>query len=279
MKDKKFLVVLGIALAVLSGGMSWAGPAKDAKTVRETAEASADELGDQMTLFLRDAVTGKGLPEAAVSFQGADAVTDQDGKVSFSFPPVPDDSDVTLYATVTKKGYVTSRVPLLFRIGTLFDYHYSISPSIPPGNLRIVLDWGGQPPDLDAHFVKQGAYHISYRDMRQVEDQAKLDHDAMNGFGPETITVSHVDPKAGYAYFVHDFTHRGDKATSALGQSRAHVSIFSDTKLVQTFTVPSGKGNHWTVFFFRNGEIVPASVLESTPLGNPPASPPADLDR
>jgi hypothetical protein len=275
MNDKrKPLAVMGTALAILAGGMFWAAPAKaaDDQTVREKALASGDELASKLTLFFRDAVTAKGIPEAKVSFQGADAVTDEKGRVSFALPDLPDDSDSTLYATVQKKGYVTSQVPLLFRLGTLFDYHYSISPTLPPGNLRVVLDWGQDPPDLDAHLVKVGAYHISYRDMKKVEDQAKLDHDAQNGYGPETITIMQLDPHASYVFFVHDFTHRGDKTSTALGQSHAHVSVFSDTQLLRTFEVPKGAGNHWSVFFFQNGQIVPASALGEKPLEAPPAA-------
>jgi hypothetical protein len=189
--------------------------------------------------------------------------------VSFPFPEVSDESDVTLYATLHKDGYVPSKVPLLFRLGMLFDYHYSISPSLPPGHLRVVLDWGQEPPDLDAHLVKEGAYHISYRDMQKVEDQARLDHDATTGFGPETITMMQLDPHSSYVYFVHDFTHRDDGSTTALGQSHAHVSVFSDTQLLRSFTVPKGKGNHWTVFFLQDGQIVPASVLGDKPLSAP----------
>jgi hypothetical protein len=244
----------------------------DAQTVREKAAASTDELSGTMTLFFRDAVTAKGIPAAKVTFQGAEALTDADGKVSLPFPEVSDESDVTLTATVRKDGYVPSKVPLLFRLGMLFDYHYSISPSLPPGELRIVLDWGQEPQDLDAHLVKAGAYHISYRDMQKVEDQARLDHDATTGFGPETITVLQLDLHADYVFFVHDFTDRGDGATAALGQSHAHVSVFSDRQLLRSFTVPKGKGNHWTVFFIREGQIVPASALADKPASLPQAA-------
>ncbi len=50
----------------------------------------------------------------------------------------------------------------------IFDVHYSISPTLPADNLRVVLDWGDEPQDLDAHFVKRGGYHVSYHDSHDV---------------------------------------------------------------------------------------------------------------
>jgi hypothetical protein len=155
----------------------------------------------------------------------------------------------------------------------IFDSHYSISPAFPPDNLRVVLDWSEHPDDLDAHLIKQGAYHISYRDTHDVSNEAALDHDAMHGLGPETITIKHVDADATFEFFVHDYSDRGDPKTTRLGQSRAHVAVYGENRLLSSFQVPAGAGNHWTVFFLRGGQIVPASALGSKPLDAPPAAP------
>jgi hypothetical protein len=246
--------------------------AVDIKDVREKAAASGDELDKNLTLFFKDALTGKGIPDAQVSLGQAKAKTDADGQVTLPFPAVSSDEETTLYAQFRKKGYVESKVPLLFRLGMIFNYHYSISPALPAGQIRVVLDWGREPADLDAHLVKEGAYHISFRDMHQAEDQARLDHDCTTGEGPETITILKLDPEGNFVFYVHDFTDRGDGATYGLAQSHARVSVFGDGKLVGAYNVPSGRGNHWTVFFVRNGQIVPASHLGDQPLGSASAA-------
>jgi hypothetical protein len=271
MNTQRLLPAVLIALFVAGGAASRAG-AVDAKTVRENAASSDDSLDGRLTLFFRDAVTGLALSSADVTLEGATAATDAGGKVTFPFPKVSEEDDQTVVAEVSKKGYITSKVPLLFRLGMIFDVHYSISPTLPADNLRFVVDWGEEPADLDAHLVKQGAYHVSYRDSHDVANEARLDHDAKYGFGPETITLKHLDPAATFVFYVHDFTDRGDKTTWKLGQSHAHVAVYGENGLQRTFEVPRGQGNHWTVFFLRGGELVPASAIGGKPLDTPPAA-------
>lgn len=270
------------ACAVLAAGAAFAqqSPVTDGsrqQTVKEKAEASSDELSGKLTLFFRDALTGKPIPDAKVAFEDGHGVTAEDGSISFPFPEVPGDGEATLNAKFKKKGYVTSKVPLVFRLGTIFQYHYSISPSLPPGRLRIVLDWGETPPDLDAHLVKEGAYHISYRDMRKAEDEAVLDRDDTDGQGPETITIEKLSHSADYAFFVHDYTHRDQASAGGLSASRGRVMVFGDDGVLKSFSAPEGKaGGYWTVFFIRKGRIVPGSSIGDKPGDAPAAEPEED---
>ncbi|MBI5211416.1 MAG: hypothetical protein HY927_15690 [Elusimicrobia bacterium] len=261
---KRSLTLLAVML--LAGGAG----AMDERTVLEKAKASHDEVEGKLTLFFRDALTGLPIAGAKVRFEGDSEKTDKDGSVTFAFPDLPEDGDARLVAEFHKKGYIESKVPLLFRLGMIFEYHHSISPSLPPGSLRVVVDWGKEPRDLDAHLVKKDGYHISYRDMRQVEEVARLDRDDTDGEGPETITVDKVDPKGVYAFYVHDYTNREAQDSGALASSHAHVSVFGDEKLMRTLEVPSGKGRYWTVFFLREGSVVPAPALADEPAKDPP---------
>lgn len=270
MKTIKFLAMVMTVLAAydyaLAAPQNRLSDSDRLKLIREKAEASNDELGGMLTLFFRDALTGKAIPDAQVSLGNESSVTGADGSVSFTFPQVPEETDTYLYARFNKRGYVSAKVPLLFMVGTIFANHYSISPSLPLGNLRIVLDWGAQPPDLDSHLLKKGGYHISFRDMHKVEDQARLDRDDMDGEGPETITIEKLDAESGYVYFVHDYTNRSDPSARGLSQSKAHISVYTDRELLKTFEVPSaGRGRYWTVFHIRRGEIIPVSSLGDEP--------------
>ena len=154
-----------------------------------------------------------------------------------------------------------SKVQLHFMAGTIWNNRFSISPLLEAGKLRIVLDWSDSPPDLDAHLVRQGAYHVSFRDKKSYLDQAFLDRDAMTGFGPETVTIEKVDEGGRYLYAVHDYTNSANSAGPALGASKARVMVFNDRELAQTFIVPAGKGNVWTVFEVAGGVVRPINKL------------------
>ena len=228
-----------------------------------------DEMDDKLNLYFVDALTGQPIPGATVTFEGATAVTDDAGKATFALPEVPDSKEVDLVAHFEKTGYVPSDAKVHFMLGSVWSNRWSISPALPPGKLRIVLDWGRSPADLDAHLVKDGVYHISFRNMRQYEDEVVLDRDDTDGYGPETITINHVDPNGRYTFFVHDYTDRADGSTDALSKkSRARVSVFSSERLVDQLMVPAGgKGVTWKVFEIQNGSIRPVGELATRSAG------------
>jgi uncharacterized protein YfaP (DUF2135 family) len=120
------------------------------------------------------------------------------------------------------------------------------------------LDWDKEPGDLDAHLVKQNSYHISYRNMKtSIDGLAKLDHDAMNGYGPETITLNNVDSDGKYEFYVHNFSEQNKNASAGLSRSKATVKVFSSAGLQKIYHVPTDRiGLIWKVFLIENGEIV-----------------------
>jgi hypothetical protein len=230
------------------------------KTVRENSGINDDELGRKLTLYFYDALTGNPIKGASFALEGSSGVTDSDGKVVVKFPAV-EGPDVMLYGLFEKDRYVPSKVPVHVMVGSVFNHRYSISPALPPGRIRIVLDWGKQPPDLDSHLVKHGKYHISFRDMRKFEDQALLDRDDVDGEGPETITVNSLDPSAAYTYFVHDYTHKDATGFGDFRASKARVMVFGENTLLKSYEVSSGKGRVWVVFEIKNGALVDVSRM------------------
>lgn len=216
------------------------------------------------SLYFRDALTGKPIAGAKVSFEGKTSTTDAKGRCRFK---LPDDAgmDETRKARFNKHGYVLSTIEVQFLAGSVFFANYSISPALPPGKLRVVLDWAERPADLDAHLIKKGGYHISWRKMRKFEELAKLDIDAQRGFGPETITIEKPQSGATYSYSVHDYTHRAKRDSKGLQESRARVVVFSPRGVENTFTVPrNAKGHTWSVFQVRDGQIHPIDTVGNT---------------
>jgi len=133
------------------------------------------------------------------------------------------------------------------------------------GAIRIVLDWDKKPADLDAHFVKEGDYHISYREMTVTDDaSARLDRDDRDGYGPETITVKDIEEKAEYTYYVKDFTNKDAKNSKQLSKSKAMVKIYGEGKLLNIWQLSEKqKGNAWAVFTIQNGKIVPTDEVKN----------------
>lgn len=266
-----YRIMLTAALACVLG--CGTARAQDSDLVKAKARASSDELASVLTLVFRDAITCAPIEDAEVTFEGKTERTNAKGLASFPFPRIPAHVDKTLTAVFSKKGYVTTKAPILFSVGTVFNNAFSISPKLPPGKMRIVLDWGERPADLDAHLVKKGVYHISFRDTQHYLEQARLDRDDMDGHGPETITLDNPSGDGEYIYFIHDFTNRASRAQGQMGPSHARIMVFQNDALAKTFNIHGSAGKYWTVFGIRGGEVVAIDKLGDAPLDAIPSAP------
>jgi hypothetical protein len=257
------LLILGTGLATAQDSdeqQQQKNRERERKHIEQQKDDVFDELDHQaLTLRFFNAVSGAGIPAATVSVNGADYSTDDEGTMRF---PVPD-SDGIFPVSFRAPKYVAVDFNIEIMAGTLFFNRFSVSPLLDVKYLRVVLDWDATPPDLDAHLIKHGAFHLSFRDMRTAEDgSGQLDRDATNGYGPETITLKEVSAANTYTFFVHDYTDGNNPATRNLAQSKATVKVFGDGKLLNVFEVPrTGTGNYWRVFMIANGGIVGINKL------------------
>ena len=214
-----------------------------------------------LTLRFFNAVDGKPIEGAFVAIGATDSLlSDHEGRVFFDGS---DEMDTLLTVNFSHPDYVQSKFDIEITAGTIFFNRFSISPRIPFGSLRVVLDWDDTPRDLDAHLVKEGDYHISFRNKHVADDDvARLDRDDTNGHGPETITVSRIEDDAVYRYFVHDYTNRGRDHSNNLAKSKGHVKIFGNNQLLHVFRVPRNEtGTRWQVFEIRQGKVMPLNHL------------------
>lgn len=124
---------------------------------------------------------------------------------------------------------------------------YAISPILRRLDaMRIVLNWGENPHDLDGHLAF-GSDHIYFRNKSGPDAQLDVDH--TDGFGPETITVTRRHPGQRYVYAVQDYSDRDDPQTTNLSLSDAKVFVYVGQTLIRTYYVPRKRaGNLWTVF-------------------------------
>ena len=178
--------------------------------------------------------------------------TDMLGKVFIEVP-----KDGTYALKFSKEGFITATYPFEIVAGTIFYNRFSVSPVIEMGAIRVVLDWGKSPNDLDAHMIKEGDYHISYQKMHNSKDgSATLDRDDLKKFGPETITVRDIDEGATYTYYVKNFSDKKSPRSKALSKSKAAVRVYGENQLMKTYTItPNQKGTTWMVFTIEGGKI------------------------
>ncbi len=225
------------------------------KKVRDRSHDALEELeSGKLTVRFFNALTGKPVKGGHVTVKDiGEFVTDFDGKVLFD--PPAEDGEVPV--AFRAPGYITSEFNVEVMNGSLYFNRFSVSPTLDVHQVRIVLDWGEKPRDLDLHFVKDGGYHVSYRDMHTASDgTAELDRDDTHGYGPETITVQEISSVNRYECFVHNYSDRNDEESTTLSGSRGTVKLYAEGRLVRVFQVPRNvQGTKWHVFEYSGGAV------------------------
>jgi len=220
----------------------------------ETMDDEMETLENgKLVLRFINAENGNPVDSAKVNIEGVGEFwSNLQGKVLID--PLP---DRTYAFHFTRNGFIPADYNFEIVAGTIFYNRFSVSPVIEFGALRVVLDWGKNPADLDAHLVKEGDYHISYQNMHISKDgTAKLDRDDRKGFGPETITVKSIDNKAAYTFFIKNFSDARSPNSKALSKSKANVKIYGNNKLLKSYSIkPEQKGTTWMVFTITDGKI------------------------
>lgn len=127
------------------------------------------------------------------------------------------------------------------------------------GEIRIVLTWGAYPDDLDSHAEGRSSggrsFHIYFSNSSE-SGVGNLDVDDTSSYGPETITIT--DANSEFSYYVIDYTHSGN-----MNSSGATVKVYLPDGTMQSFTIsPSGSGNRWNVFDYKNGQITVRNTMQ-----------------
>jgi len=192
-------------------------------------------------------VRDKTVPGAEVILQkpgqsSLKATTDASGTAEFSAPFQGGD-DGTMNLIVKKDGYSTLVVKC-----PCDDLTYALSPVQKSlDGLRIVLNWGANPRDLDSHLVYSDQ-HVFFNS--KIGNQANLDVDDTTSFGPETITIEKKLPDTKYLYVVQNYSDWDKPNSTGISKiSQAKVFVYVGSSLVRTFLPPRDKaGNTWIVF-------------------------------
>lgn len=143
----------------------------------------------------------------------------------------------------------------------------TVSTSLNSDQLRIVLQWGATPRDLDSHLLgptsNGGLFHIYYSNKSYSENTsliADLDLDDTSSYGPETTTI--YNPIDGvYTYYIYNYSGSPSMSTSG---ATVQVYTGNNNEPSYVFSIPvQSSGLFWTVFTYdtTTRRISPVNVV------------------
>ncbi|UOG19203.1 hypothetical protein [Acinetobacter sp. PK01] len=191
--------------------------------------------------------------------QSASASTNVDGRATVNSSSTNGADNLLI---IKKSGYST-----LVAKCPCEGMTYALSPVLKDLNsMRIVLNWGQSPLDLDSHLSYRNQ-HV-YWDNKQGQD-ANLDVDDTDSYGPETVTIDKRLDGQYYVYSVHDYSDHTQPNTTNLSNSQAKVMVYAGESLIRSYYIPTGlTGNLWTVFRISpEGEIQDINRISGTTVG------------
>lgn len=205
-------------------------------------------------IYFINAINGNPISGAKVMIENIGSfVTDSLGDITF-----PQQPNGSIKAIFRNEGFISAIYSIDITNETIFRNRFVVSPLMESEQFRIALSWDKQPEDLDAHFIENKSYHISYRNTRVLNDgTGQLDRDDMDGFGPESITVSQIDKDRDYSFYVYKYINKKNPSIYPLSSSKATVWVYGNNRLLNVFQIPINiKGDTWNVFKIINGEII-----------------------
>ena len=173
-----------------------------------------------------NAVDRSPIANVLVTISGQTGTTDTDGNYTI-LNVGPGDHDVA----GASDGFCPFSAPFTIPDGyedESFTYNFSMSPMLEGEQIRMVLNWGATPNDLDSHLltpeIEGNTHHIFYSNTGSYTavPYAKLDTDDTNGYGPETITINQLFAGT-YTYYIKNYSG----GSSGLKNSNAVVQIYS----------------------------------------------------
>ncbi len=201
---------------------------------------------DNTILSLKDAKDCKPIAGARILFLNKIFTSDKKGYLTLPNPP--EEIDTAIEIKIKKDGYITQKERVDVSFGSFWQKNFLLSKRLPPHSLRAVLSWGSKPKDLDLHLLSP-EFHISYRHKKSIANVVKLDRDARNGYGPETITLDKIKADGKYKILVHKYSRKGSF------NSKARVAIYMNNTLVSSVPLISSNASCLEVAFIKNQEL------------------------
>ncbi len=220
---------------------------------------------DNRSILIRDSDTGRPVVNAQILVQQnritlVTMTTGNSGIASLGGQQLAD--GVYLFV-ITSDGYMRTEDNLtIANNGIVAGNQISLPKTINEPNIKIILDWGIKPYDLDSH-IRLRDYHVYYANPVDANGALNLDRDDVTSYGPETITIRNIDSSARYRYYVHNYSESPEMSTSG-----ARVRVYVNNVYRNTYTIPTtGSGLYWHVFDITGGSnfVAGAGIVQSEP--------------
>lgn len=171
----------------------------------------------------------------------------------------------------SRDSYFSLVLSVFIRAGAVTTLDFALSPALGQGEFRIVVTWGKEPKDLDAHFwlpyKNYPHLYLDYPGNCNMHPYACLDRDDKDGYGPETISITRMAEKGTYVYAVLNYNF-GRPGVPEIINSSAKVQVYGAEGLIAQFSVPKeGEGDLWYVFDLdaATGEVTEVNCITFYP--------------
>lgn len=212
---------------------------------------------EKRTIRVTDSDTGRPVALARLTVDETMRTdTDNDGKAE-----LPDGlSDGRHSLLIESDGHIATRTHFSTEGGAVqTPPSYSVARVVEGegGSIKVVLNWGLLPEDLDLH-VFSGSRHVYFSNMHSSgADSIDLDRDDTYYEGPETITVRNRNSESVYRFYVHNYSNKDNPTSSVMSRSGARVQLTMDNVDIGTYSVPAdSSGVWWHIFDIEGDEII-----------------------
>ncbi|MBQ0052567.1 MAG: SPOR domain-containing protein [Treponema sp.] len=237
-------------------------PVEETPAEPEPAPSPVEDMNVEVSnksLLVKDADTGVPVAGATVNMDDGKWVLTTDESGTISLPAKIKKGNHQLL--ITHDDYVTTEQLLeISKKGEIVSGNQiSVPRKVEYERIKIVLDWGTYPQDLDANIVTEGK-RVYYKE----QDVAgiRLDRDDKDSYGPETITLENMDPSKKYSYYVTDYSDEGNVFTNYLSKSNAKVTVYKNNDFYRSFVFDHPtNGVTWHVFDVVENGIVEVNEI------------------
>lgn len=226
---------------------------------------------------VQDALTGVGIVGATVSIGALSVITGNFG--AFTLANVPAGTQTI---TTSAANFTTRTDPVMIAANANTFQNSALVPLSAASNVTIVLTWGANPQDLDAHLsgpdvVNGGRFEAAFFDLSPVP-YVSLSMDVVTSFGPETDTIRTY---TGGVFVPGEYHFWAENYTLEAGYDTAHAlaTVFQGGAQIAQFASVNATGDPsavvWYAFTFTltasaTGQIAIAPVqqfIDTPPVG------------
>lgn len=208
----------------------------------------------ERTIVVKDSDTGEPIPQVTCIIGDKwNLKTSPSGSVVLPEDVVDGEYELKLSK---ESEYVPTKTSFVVKKNSIVGAsQFSIPRAVEYNRVKVVLDWGKAPADLDAHCYSE-SNHVYFE--KRESGNLNLDRDDTMSYGPETITIKDPSPSETYQIYVFNYTDRLRKRSNRLSLSGAQITVYLDNDCVGTYKIKENQvGLWWHVLDIKNkNEIV-----------------------